>query len=62
MVHNLSSDINTYNRNVEALKRWDRKVLGRIFGPVGVEGKWRLRSGRELADLFRRLDIVEEIS
>jgi hypothetical protein len=31
---------------------WERKVLRRISGPVNDRGIWRIRSSKELADIY----------
>lgn len=45
----------------ELLRRWERKVLRRIFGPVNENGCWRIRTNAELKDLYKKPDIVSEI-
>jgi hypothetical protein len=44
------------------LMSWERKILRRIYGPVCINGTWRIRStNRVLENLYRRPDIVAEI-
>jgi hypothetical protein len=40
---------------------WERKVLRRIFGPVDDRGIWRIRSNKELADLYEEIDLTTVI-
>lgn len=43
------------------LKLFERKVLRRIYGPVMENGVWRIRTNREIADLYNENDIVKFI-
>jgi hypothetical protein len=36
----------------------ERKILSRIHGPVVEQGIWRIRTDRELRELYRDVDIV----
>ena len=45
----------------EILRIWERKVLGKIFGPICVAGYWRGRINEEVRQLYGELDIVTEI-
>jgi hypothetical protein len=36
-------------------------LLRRIFGPVNDRGVWRIRSNKELADLYEELDLATVI-
>jgi hypothetical protein len=40
---------------------WERKVLRKIFGPVNDRGNWRIRSNKELTDLYQDTDLVTVI-
>jgi hypothetical protein len=40
---------------------WERKVLRRIFGPVNDRGIWRVRSNKELVDLYEEIDVATVI-
>jgi hypothetical protein len=40
---------------------WERKVLRRIFGPVNDRGMWRIRSSKELADIYEETDLATVI-
>jgi len=40
---------------------WERKLLGKIFGPICVSGYWRSRITEEARQLYGELDIVTEI-
>ncbi|KAJ4445549.1 hypothetical protein ANN_12229 [Periplaneta americana] len=44
----------------ESLRRWERKVLRRIFGSVKEE-MWRIRRNAEVQELYNKTDIVTEI-
>jgi len=37
---------------------WDRKTLRRIHGPAVEQGIWRIRTDRELRELYTDIDIV----
>jgi hypothetical protein len=40
---------------------WERNILRWIYGPVCINGTWRIRSNRALENLCNRPDIVAEI-
>jgi hypothetical protein len=44
-----------------SLRTWERKVLRKIYGPVSVNGIWRIRTNKELMTLYQELYIVAEI-
>lgn len=46
---------------VRMLRVWERKVLRRIYGPVRMGERWRIRSNQELQDLYGEKDIVAHI-
>ena len=37
---------------------WERKVLRRIFGPVNENDNWRIRTNKELHNLYQDIDLV----
>ena len=37
---------------------WERKILRKIFGPVCENGDWRIRTNREVYQLYQDVDIV----
>ena len=39
----------------------ERKILGKIFGPVKENCVWRIQSNHDLIDLQRESDVVSEI-
>jgi hypothetical protein len=41
----------------QALRVFERKVLRRIYGPVCIQGKWRLRPNAELDNLLGHADL-----
>jgi hypothetical protein len=41
----------------QALRVFERKVLRRIYGPVCIQGEWRLRSNAELDNLLGHADL-----
>lgn len=45
----------------ELLRRWERKILRKIFGAVNEDGQWRIRRNKELEELYRNADLVTEI-
>jgi hypothetical protein len=40
---------------------WERKILRRIFGPKKEDGTWKIRTNKELTELYNDPDIVAEI-
>ena len=44
-----------------ALRRFERKVLRKIYGPVVDKGVWRIRYNNELCELMGGEDIVRSI-
>lgn len=42
----------------QLLRRWERKILRKIFGAVFESGKWRIRRNKELEELYRSPDLV----
>jgi hypothetical protein len=40
---------------------WESKILRRIFGPKKEDGFWRIRTNKELTELYTNPDIVSEI-
>jgi hypothetical protein len=45
----------------QALRVFERKVLRRIYGPVCIQGEWRLRTNAELNNLLGHADLVRFI-
>jgi hypothetical protein len=45
----------------QALRVFERKVLHRIYGPVCIQGEWRLRTNAELDNLLGHADLVRFI-
>lgn len=45
----------------EWLRRWERKILRRIYGGINENGVWRTRTNQELRALYQEPDIVTEI-
>ena len=43
------------------LNTWERKVLRKIFGPTKDENGWRMRTNKEVYDLYKDPTIVAEI-
>ena len=48
-------------KDEDLLSIWERKILRRIYGPVCIDGEWRIRSNQELRDLYKKLPIVHEL-
>jgi hypothetical protein len=44
-----------------SLRTWERKVLGKIYGPVYDNGIWRIRTNKEVMALYQELDTVADI-
>jgi hypothetical protein len=40
---------------------WGKKVLRKICGPVNYRGNWKIRSNKELSDLYQDTDLVTVI-
>ena len=45
-----------------ALKVFERKVLGKIFGPVGVDDDFCIRFNSELYELLVDIDVIQRIN
>jgi hypothetical protein len=45
----------------QALRVFEMKVLRRIYGPVCIQGEWRLRTNAELDNLLGHADLVRFI-
>jgi hypothetical protein len=45
----------------QALRVFERKVLRRIYGPVCIQGEWRLRKNAELNNILGYADLVRFI-
>jgi sorting nexin-29 len=43
------------------LNCWERKILRRIYGAVNDQGEWRIRTNRELEELYENPSLVTEI-
>jgi hypothetical protein len=40
---------------------WERKILRRIFRPKKKDGIWKIRTNKELTELYNNPDIVAKI-
>ena len=47
--------------DMKRLTTWERRMLGRIYEPVVVQGSWRMRTNQELCELYKDLYIVMDI-
>lgn len=45
----------------ELLRRWERKILRKLYGAVNDNGQWRIRKNEEIKDLYKLPDIVADI-
>lgn len=45
----------------ELLNTWERKVLRKIYGAINDNGTWRIRTNKEIYDLYKDNSIVTEI-
>jgi hypothetical protein len=48
-------------KNKSQINTWERKVLRSIFGPVNDRRIRRIRSNKELADLYHETDLATVI-
>ena len=46
---------------MKRLGTWERKIVTRLHRPAVEQGIWRIRTGQELRELCRDLDIVAGI-
>ena len=46
---------------MKGLSKWEREILRRMYGPVLVQGIWKIRSYPALRELYADLDIVADI-
>ena len=44
--------------DMNSLGAWDKKILRRLHGSVVERGMWRIRTDKELRELYKDLDIV----
>jgi hypothetical protein len=44
-----------------ALAAFEREILRKIFGPVCINGSWRLRYNAELYSIYRSADVITHI-
>jgi hypothetical protein len=40
---------------------FDRQILGKLFGPIQYEGRWRIRSNNELQKLIKGEDVIKYV-
>jgi hypothetical protein len=45
----------------QALRVFERKIMRHIYGPVCIQGEWRLRTNAELHNLLGHADLVRFI-
>lgn len=45
----------------QQLRRWGRKMLTKIYGPVKEQNNWRIRSNLELEQVYKKPNIVTSI-
>jgi hypothetical protein len=43
------------------LGAFEKKILRRIYGPIHENGKWRCRYNTELYELYKNIDIVNDV-
>ena len=48
-------------RDEQRISMWERKVLRRISEPVNDRGEWRLRTNKEIYELYNELELVTVI-
>jgi hypothetical protein len=47
--------------DMKTLGTWEMKILRRVHGQVVQQGMWRMRTDKELRELYKNLDIVADI-
>jgi hypothetical protein len=47
--------------DMKRLGKWKRKILRRLHGTVIVQGIWRIRTDKELRELYKYLSILADI-
>ena len=48
-------------RGEQALDAWERKVLRKIYGPIQVNGEWRIRYNAELYSIYSNSKLSVEV-
>jgi hypothetical protein len=56
MVHSESWIVKKEDENI--LRRFERKIIRRIYGPVKQGREWRIRNSEEIDNIIRKKDIV----
>jgi hypothetical protein len=46
------------NKMERILRKWERKILGKMYGPTYRYGHWRIKMNQEMFDKFKSPDIV----
>ena len=49
------------NNDERLLLIWERKILRKIFGPINDNGAWRIRTNKELQNMYKAPDIIADI-
>jgi hypothetical protein len=47
--------------DMKRVGKWKRKLLRRLHGTVVVQGIWRIRTDKELREVYKYLSIIADI-
>ena len=47
---------------MKTLRKSERKILRKIYGPTAEQGMWKIRNIQELEELYKELGIAADIT